>query len=84
MLLLTGPRDSVIGRYAIEPDGETTLSSYGVDRILAGKPVFWRELNAGRGTPTAMPSLELGTILTAVIVTPFERTGALTRRRSSR
>ena len=46
-LFATGPRDSVIGRYAIEPDGETTLSSYGVDRILAGKPVFWRELNAG-------------------------------------
>lgn len=38
-------RDSVIGRYAIEPDGETTLASYGVDRVSAGKPVFWRELN---------------------------------------
>lgn len=38
-------RNSVIGRYAIEPDGETTLSSYGVDRVVAGKPVFWRELN---------------------------------------
>jgi len=38
-------RNSVIGRYAIEADGETTLSSYGVDRVVAGKPVFWRELN---------------------------------------
>ncbi|HEV3319253.1 MAG TPA: branched-chain amino acid ABC transporter substrate-binding protein [Solirubrobacteraceae bacterium] len=46
-LLDAGPHDSVIGRYAIEPDGETTLSSYGVDRVSAGAPTFWRELNAG-------------------------------------
>lgn len=39
--------DSAIGRYAIEPDGETTLASYGVDRVSAGRPVFWRELNVG-------------------------------------
>ena len=26
-------RDSVLGRYSIEPDGETTLSRYGVDRV---------------------------------------------------
>jgi branched-chain amino acid transport system substrate-binding protein len=45
-LFAAGPHDSVIGRYAIEPDGETTLSSYGVDRVSAGAPVFWRELNA--------------------------------------
>ncbi len=29
----TRDRDSVLGRYSIEPDGETTLSSYGVDRV---------------------------------------------------
>ncbi len=46
-LFAAGERDSVIGRYAIEPDGETTLSSYGVDRVAAGKPVFWRELSVG-------------------------------------
>jgi branched-chain amino acid transport system substrate-binding protein len=46
-LLDAGPHDSVIGRYAIEPDGETTLSSYGVDRVAGGAPVFWRELNVG-------------------------------------
>ena len=40
-------RDSVIGHYAIEPDGETTLSSYGVDRVSAGMPVFWRALTVG-------------------------------------
>ncbi len=44
-LFAAGPHDSVIGRYAIEPDGETTLSSYGVDRVSGGKPVFWRALN---------------------------------------
>ena len=47
-LFAAGPRDSVIGRYAIEPDGETTLSSYGLDRVsAAGVPVFWRPLNLG-------------------------------------
>jgi branched-chain amino acid transport system substrate-binding protein len=39
--------DSVIGRYAIEADGETTLASYGVDRVAGGRPVFWRELKVG-------------------------------------
>lgn len=46
-LFAAGQHDSVIGRYTIEPDGETTLSSYGVDRVSGGRPVFWRELNAG-------------------------------------
>jgi len=46
-LFAAGEHDSVIGRYAIEPDGETTLSSYGVDHVVAGKPVFWRELSVG-------------------------------------
>ena len=46
-LFAAAPRDSVIGRYAIEPDGETTLSSYGVDRVSGGAPVFWRELSVG-------------------------------------
>lgn len=46
-LFSAGPRDSAIGRYAIEPDGETTLSSYGVDRVSGGQPVFWRALNVG-------------------------------------
>jgi branched-chain amino acid transport system substrate-binding protein len=46
-LFAAGPRDSVIGRYAIEPDGETTLSSYGVDRVSAGRPVFWHALDVG-------------------------------------
>jgi branched-chain amino acid transport system substrate-binding protein len=46
-LFAAGQHDSVIGRYAIEPDGETTLPSYGVDRVSGGQPVFWRELNTG-------------------------------------
>ncbi len=44
-LFSAAPHDSVIGRYAIEPDGETTLSSYGIDRVSGGAPVFWRELH---------------------------------------
>jgi branched-chain amino acid transport system substrate-binding protein len=46
-LFATRTRNSVIGRYAIEPDGETTLSTYGVDRVSGGMPVFWRELDTG-------------------------------------
>ncbi len=46
-LFAAAPRNSVIGRYAIESDGETTLSSYGVDRVSGGRPVFWREVGAG-------------------------------------
>ena len=38
-------RDSVIGRYSIEPDGETTLSPYGVDRVADGHPVFYKVVN---------------------------------------
>jgi branched-chain amino acid transport system substrate-binding protein len=37
--------DSVLGPYSIEGDGETTLSQYGVDRILNGKPVFYRAVS---------------------------------------
>ncbi len=50
-LFAAGEHDSVIGRYAIEPEGETTLSSYGVDRVSGGAPVFWRVLNVGLGRP---------------------------------
>jgi len=43
-LFATRNRNSVIGRYSIEPDGETTLSSYGVDRVRHGLPVFYRAI----------------------------------------
>ena len=48
-LFAAAPRDSVIGRYAIEPGGETTLSSYGLDRVstTTGAPVFWRAVDLG-------------------------------------
>ncbi len=32
-------RDSVLGRYSIQPDGETTLTRYGVDRVAHGRLV---------------------------------------------
>ncbi|HEX3434390.1 MAG TPA: ABC transporter substrate-binding protein [Solirubrobacteraceae bacterium] len=38
----TRDRDSVLGRYSIGPDGETTLSRYGADRIVAGHAQFFR------------------------------------------
>ena len=40
----TKSRNSVLGRYSVEPDGETTLSRYGVDRVSAGRPVFLRAI----------------------------------------
>jgi branched-chain amino acid transport system substrate-binding protein len=43
----TRNRDSVIGPYSIEADGETTLSPYAVDRVLGGRPVFNRAIPVG-------------------------------------
>jgi branched-chain amino acid transport system substrate-binding protein len=40
-------RDSVLGRYSIEADGETTLSRYGVDRVVGSRPVFYRAFDVG-------------------------------------
>ncbi|HKH79158.1 MAG TPA: branched-chain amino acid ABC transporter substrate-binding protein [Solirubrobacteraceae bacterium] len=45
----TRGRNSLIGRYSIEPDGETTLSRYGVERVRHGRPVFERVLELGAG-----------------------------------
>jgi len=51
-VLSTRNRDSVIGRYSIEPDGETTLSRYGVDRVVGGQLVFSRVFDlADTGEP---------------------------------
>jgi branched-chain amino acid transport system substrate-binding protein len=41
----TSNRRSAIGRYSVEASGETTLSSYGVDRVSGGQPVFFRAIN---------------------------------------
>ena len=40
-------RDSVLGRYSVTADGETTLSRYGVDRIVNGRPIFSRAIDVG-------------------------------------
>ena len=40
-------RDSVLGRYSMQADGETTLSRYGVDRVVNGRPVFYRAIDVG-------------------------------------
>jgi hypothetical protein len=46
-----GERNSVLGPYSIEADGETTLSVYGVDRVREGQPVFYRAIQT-RGPET--------------------------------
>jgi branched-chain amino acid transport system substrate-binding protein len=38
--------DSVLGRYSIEADGDTTLSRYGIDRVVGGRLVFYRAFEA--------------------------------------
>ena len=38
----THDRNSVLGRYSIEANGETSLSNYAIDRVVKGVPVFWR------------------------------------------
>jgi branched-chain amino acid transport system substrate-binding protein len=40
-----GSRNSVLGTYSIEPNGETTLSPYGVDRVVNGQPAFYRAID---------------------------------------
>jgi branched-chain amino acid transport system substrate-binding protein len=47
-VLSTRNRDSVLGRYSIEPNGETTLSSYAVDRVREGQPVFVRTIDTNQ------------------------------------
>jgi branched-chain amino acid transport system substrate-binding protein len=37
--------DSVLGPYSIEADGETTLATYGVDRVVNGRAVFYRAIS---------------------------------------
>jgi len=44
-VLATRARDSVLGRYSIEANGETTLARYGVDAVRAGRPVFYRAID---------------------------------------
>ncbi len=41
----TSNRDSVLGRYSVGADGETTLPRYGVDRVVNGRAVFFRAID---------------------------------------
>jgi branched-chain amino acid transport system substrate-binding protein len=41
----TANRDSVLGRYSVQPDGEITLSRYGVDRVVGGRAQFLSALD---------------------------------------
>jgi branched-chain amino acid transport system substrate-binding protein len=40
----TSNRASVLGRYSIDANGDTTLSRFGVDRVVGGHPVFYRSI----------------------------------------
>jgi branched-chain amino acid transport system substrate-binding protein len=45
-VLSTHDRRSVIGEYSIEPNGETTLTRYGIDRVVGGRAVFYQAIEA--------------------------------------
>ena len=47
-VLATRDRHSVIGEYSIAPDGESTISRYGVDRVSDGRAVFDRTIEVQR------------------------------------
>ena len=49
-------RDSVLGRYSVDPSGDTTLSQYGVDRVVAGQPVFDRAFQVTGVGPGGVPA----------------------------
>jgi branched-chain amino acid transport system substrate-binding protein len=40
----TRDRESVLGRYSIQPSGDTTITRYGVDRVQGGRLAFYRAL----------------------------------------
>jgi branched-chain amino acid transport system substrate-binding protein len=44
----TRDRESVLGRYSMQADGETTLSRYGADRIVNGRPLFYRAFDTAQ------------------------------------
>jgi hypothetical protein len=37
----------VLGRYSIDPAGDTTAQRYAIDRVLGGVPRFYRLMNVG-------------------------------------
>jgi branched-chain amino acid transport system substrate-binding protein len=47
-VLSTRNRDSVLGRYSIEPNGESTISAYAVDRVREGRPAFDRAIDTNQ------------------------------------
>ncbi len=50
-------RDSVLGRYGMQSDGDSTLVRYGIDRVAHGRPVFYRAFDAPPPpTPSAAES----------------------------
>lgn len=51
-MFATRGRASVIGRYSIQANGETTLSSYGVDRVSNGRSTFYRAIDVGQRAAT--------------------------------
>jgi branched-chain amino acid transport system substrate-binding protein len=45
----TRDRDSVLGRYSIQPSGDTTLSTYGAYGVERGRLVFRRAVDTATG-----------------------------------
>jgi branched-chain amino acid transport system substrate-binding protein len=43
-IFATRDRHSVLGTYSIDSDGDTTLTRYGVWRVVDGELVFWKAI----------------------------------------
>ncbi|HEY4897765.1 MAG TPA: branched-chain amino acid ABC transporter substrate-binding protein [Solirubrobacteraceae bacterium] len=43
----THDRKSVLGPYSVMPDGDTTMTRYGADRVIGGRAVFYRSFDLG-------------------------------------
>ena len=39
----------MLGKYSIDPNGDTTLSDYGADKVVGGKLVFDKVIKAKTG-----------------------------------
>ena len=48
-LFATRDRDSVLGRYSIDADGDTTLRRFGVYKVRARRPAFAFSLDSAGG-----------------------------------
>jgi branched-chain amino acid transport system substrate-binding protein len=48
-LFATRDRDSIVGRHSIDANGDTTLTTFGIYRVRARRPVWGFAINSAAG-----------------------------------